>query len=198
MNCLSFRFAVRVLLLSVAFLAFGCRTPKINTAQRRPPTVGVPRGAGADGFNVVGGDGPGAWGDVGDSLLGGAGLGADGLAANERRWEGMAVYFGYNRATVGVSEQHKIESLAKHLLGNSQYYVIIEGHCDDRGSDEYNRALGERRALAVHDYLITLGVDAGRIKTLSYGEERPAVADAMSEDQHAKNRRAEFILGLGQ
>jgi len=185
---------VRIFCLATLIVfSFGCRTPKISKEQRGlPPTANVPT-APELGFDPVG---PGSWGTLDEPLEGA--LGTDGLPANERRWEGVAVYFGYNRATIGVSEQHKVESLGKHLLNNSNYYVIIEGHCDERGSDEYNRALGERRALAVHDYLVTLGVDANRIRTISYGEERPAVPDATTEEQHAKNRRAEFIIGVGQ
>ena len=72
---------------------------------------------------------------------------------------------------------------------------MIEGHCDDRGSDEYNRALSERRSLAVRDYLVTLGIAAERMHTVSYGEDRPAVADAVTEADHQLNRRAEFLIG---
>ena len=88
--------------------------------------------------------------------------------------------------------------MAKYLLENTQYHVIVEGHCDERGSDEYNRTLGERRALAVKDYLVNLGVGAERIETVSYGEEKPAVPDATTDSQHGKNRRAEFVIGIRQ
>lgn len=194
--------SVRVRVIQFSFLALlgvfitGC-IPKINPEERGlPPSARVPAAGEGDDFGLVG-PGTGPWGDVG-SAYGDGGLGPDGLAPNEARWEGVAVYFGYNRATIGISEQHKVEALGKHLIEHPGYYVVVEGHCDERGSDEYNRALGERRALAVHDYLVTLGIDANRIRTISYGEERPAVPDATSEEMHAKNRRAEFILGAGQ
>ena len=108
----------------------------------------------------------------------------------------MAVYFAYDRSTVGASERSKVETLADFLEEHPRYYVVIEGHCDERGSDEYNRALGERRALAVKEYLTTLGIAGDRIRTVSYGEERPAVPDATTEAKHALNRRAEFLLGV--
>ncbi|NLZ62585.1 MAG: OmpA family protein, partial [Lentisphaerae bacterium] len=66
---------------------------------------------------------------------------------------------------------------------------------DERGSDEYNRGLSERRALSVWEYLQTLGVAGDRMKTVSYGEDRPVVANATSESEHQQNRRAEFLLG---
>lgn len=183
--------------VAIAAFGFGCRTPKIDLDSRGVPLARVPRGVEDGSFNLA--QAPmGEWGDVGAPLDEIPGVGPDGLAANERRWEGVVVYFAYDRSTIGVSEQHKVETLAKHLLANPNYYVVIEGHCDVRGSDEYNRALGERRALAVHDYLITLGVAPTRIRTLSYGEERPAVPNATTEEQHARNRRAEFIIGVGR
>jgi peptidoglycan-associated lipoprotein len=71
--------------------------------------------------------------------------------------------------------------------------VVIEGHCDERGSREYNLALGERRALAVRAYLVGLGIDATRLQTKSYGEEQP-VAMGHDESSWSRNRRAEFVL----
>ena len=70
--------------------------------------------------------------------------------------------------------------------------MVIEGHCDSRGSDEYNRALGERRALAAKEYLLGKGVAESRIRTISYGEERPAV-QGDDEESRSKNRRDEFV-----
>lgn len=113
----------------------------------------------------------------------------------ERRWEGVVVYFAYDRSTIGSGERAKIETLADYMKERPNTYVIIEGHCDVRGSEEYNRALGERRALSVRDYLVSLGIRADRIQTVSYGEERPVIPNATTEAQHARNRRAEFIIG---
>ena len=71
--------------------------------------------------------------------------------------------------------------------------VLIEGHCDERGSDEYNLALGEKRARATRDYLVTLGIAANRLSVISYGEEKP-LEQGHSEEAWAKNRRAEFLI----
>ena len=103
------------------------------------------------------------------------------------------VYFAYDRSTIGTSERYKLNQVGKYLNENKMFGLIVEGHCDEKGSAEYNRALGERRAIAVRDYLKNLGVSETRIKTISYGEDRLAFK-ADTEIAHAKNRRAELIL----
>ncbi|HEY6168566.1 MAG TPA: OmpA family protein [Verrucomicrobiae bacterium] len=103
------------------------------------------------------------------------------------------VYFDFDRAAVKKSEQSKIETVAGHLKGNRSHMVQIEGHCDERGTEEYNRALGERRALAIREYLVRLGVDADRVHTITYGEDRPAVS-GHNDAAWSKNRRGEFVL----
>jgi peptidoglycan-associated lipoprotein len=103
------------------------------------------------------------------------------------------VYFEFDSAQVGESERAKVEAVAEYLRGNGSVGVIVEGHCDERGSNDYNLALGERRALAVRAYLVNLGIDAGRIQTRSFGEERPA-ALGHDEASWSQNRRAEFKL----
>ena len=90
---------------------------------------------------------------------------------------------------------------AKHTLLRKEYYmknntgdsVIIEGHCDERGTNEYNLALGERRAESAKKYLVNLGIDASRLETVSYGEERP-VDSGSNEAAWKKNRRAHFVI----
>ncbi|MDT8391487.1 MAG: OmpA family protein [Lentisphaeria bacterium] len=192
----SLRLFIATGLFAAALLQVGC-LPKIDTSGRTrsgTPTVPATGDNGGGVFELPKGggvDGPGGWETTTKPAGGGAGA-----AAKEKRWEGVVVYFGYDKSTVGVSEQYKVEALAKHLLSNPDYYVIVEGHCDNRGSDEYNRALGERRALAVKSFLVSLGVAEDRVRTVAYGEEKPAVPDAATETEHAKNRRAEFVLGI--
>ena len=82
---------------------------------------------------------------------------------------------------------------AAYLKKNPEYDVRIEGNCDERGTNEYNLALGERRAHAALDFLATLGVSEGRMSTISYGEERPLVSGS-GEDAWAKNRNDQFVL----
>ena len=103
------------------------------------------------------------------------------------------VLFAYDSAQVSSGERAKIEAVASHLKQNPSNAIILEGHCDERGSREYNLALGERRALAVRTYLIGLGIASDRTQTKSYGEENPA-APGHDEAAWSKNRRGEFVL----
>lgn len=101
------------------------------------------------------------------------------------------VYFDYNAFTLSAEARQAIARNATRLKANPTVKITVEGHCDERGSDEYNLALGERRALAVKGYLVALGVSENHVTTVSYGEERPAVA-GHDESAWAKNRRSEF------
>lgn len=103
------------------------------------------------------------------------------------------IYFAYESSVIGMSERQKLQQVAQYLKSNPGFGLIIEGNCDERGSEEYNRALGERRALAAKDCLVNLGIDAGRCKTISYGEDRPAVK-GNTEAAYAKNRRDDLVL----
>jgi len=114
-------------------------------------------------------------------------------AENREFFKANTVYFDFDRAAVKASERVRVEEVAAYLKGKPGHMVEIEGHCDERGTEEYNRALGERRALAVREYLVNLGIQAERIHTISYGEDRPAEIGS-NDSAWAKNRRGEFIL----
>lgn len=103
------------------------------------------------------------------------------------------VYFGFDKYNVTPGELPKIQNVANYLIGQNSASVLIEGHCDERGTPEYNRALSERRAISVRETLVTLGVSGDRIHTIPYGEDRP-VDTGTSEEAYARNRRAEFVL----
>ena len=96
-------------------------------------------------------------------------------------------------AVVRTSEKAKIAAVAEFLSSNPRTAIEVEGHCDERGTIEYNLALGERRANAAKRYIVRLGVDAGRLSTISYGEERPANSGS-NEAAWSENRRAEFVI----
>lgn len=117
----------------------------------------------------------------------------DGRVADREAFKNETVYFDLDRSVVKSSEVSKVETVAAHLKNNPAEAVQIEGHCDDRGPENYNLALGERRAQSVRELLVSLGVDANRILTISYGEAKPAVEGA-DESAWSKNRRGEFIL----
>jgi peptidoglycan-associated lipoprotein len=103
------------------------------------------------------------------------------------------VYFKYDDYTLTEDGKARLNALGDYLKANKGKSLQVQGHCDERGSTEYNLALGELRARSVREYLTTYGVEDNRVKTISFGEEKPA-AEGHSEDQWAQNRRADFVL----
>lgn len=108
-------------------------------------------------------------------------------------FESQNIYFSYDEYTLEQDARLILDKKADWLLANPSYALHISGHCDNRGTNEYNLALGERRANAARDYLVMLGVSGDRISTVSYGEERP-LDESNNEEAWARNRRAEFDL----
>ena len=107
----------------------------------------------------------------------------------------QTIYFDYDRYAIRADSKGALSGNAEAIKGNRDWgTVTVEGHCDERGSEEYNLALGERRANAVRRYLIDLGVDASRLRTVSFGEARPAVP-GHDENAWRYNRRSEFKGG---
>lgn len=110
-----------------------------------------------------------------------------------KEFENKSIYFDFDRADLTPEAQAVLKKKAEWLRNHASYSVLIQGHTDERGTDEYNLALGERRASSAKKFLEALGIPSGRISTISYGEERPA-DPAHNEDAWAKNRRDEFKL----
>ena len=102
---------------------------------------------------------------------------------------GSTVYFGYDESTLSAEAQATLDRQAAFLKANPTIRIVIEGHCDERGTREYNLALGDRRASAARDYLVAKGVNASRLTTISYGKERPAVGGS-NDTSYALNRRS--------
>lgn len=115
----------------------------------------------------------------------------DGLPSNGDRSIFSPIYFGYDSSSIQSDQIHICEKVADYLKKGGG--VILEGHGDERGSREYNLALGERRALAVRQYLIQLGINPSQIQTRSFGEEQPA-SEKHDETAWSKNRRVEFAI----
>ena len=103
------------------------------------------------------------------------------------------VYFGFDSTVVPQGELGKIDAVAQHLTAKTDRVVVVEGHCDERGSNEYNMSLGENRAIIIRNYLVQNGIAADRIQTRSYGEEKPAVMGS-DESAFSRNRRGEFAI----
>jgi peptidoglycan-associated lipoprotein len=122
----------------------------------------------------------------------------DEIAAVEDQPELQTIYFEYDRSDLRDEARRALRGNARYLQENPGWGMLtVEGHCDERGTEEYNIALGDRRAEAVKRYLVDLGIPPSRIRTVSFGESRPA---ARGEDEAAwsRNRRAEMNLGTQQ
>lgn len=108
---------------------------------------------------------------------------------------GEDIHFDFDRSAITPKAADILKSKAKTLSDNPEMEVTIEGHCDDRGTNEYNMALGDRRAQSARDFLVQLGIEGSRLNTVSFGEENPLIPDAKNESEHSKNRRAHFRTG---
>lgn len=102
------------------------------------------------------------------------------------------VYFDYDSFLLSEKSRASLANISQIFLQNRDLKAILAGHCDDRGSEMYNIALGEKRALSVKNYLANLGVEPDRLEVVSYGEEKPA-ASGLDENSRALNRRVEFM-----
>jgi peptidoglycan-associated lipoprotein len=113
---------------------------------------------------------------------------------DREKFKDDTIYFDFDSATIKASEESKLADVAKYFQGNEKFEgLIIEGNCDERGTEKYNLSLGERRALAAREYLHNLGVDDHRLKTVTYGASRP-LETGHNEEAWKKNRRDDFVL----
>ena len=115
------------------------------------------------------------------------------IEAGRSVFENEDIYFEFDSIRLTPEAQEILTQKAAWLRMNPGARVTIEGHCDDRGTNEYNLALGEGRAQSARDFLVDLGIDESRLKSLSYGEERP-LATGQDEETWARNRRAHFVI----
>jgi peptidoglycan-associated lipoprotein len=176
--------------ISCAALLTGCTTPDIFDGK--DGLVGTP-GKGPAGADIGNVDTkplvpPEPWAKTNEILPA-----ADLFGKYGTPWTEGVVYFDFDKSTVPETEYPKVNAVVKYLKDNAGTLVLVEGHCDDRGSDEYNRGLGERRANGIREYMIAAGITADRIQTISWGEEKPVVAGAQTDADHAKNRRGQFV-----
>ncbi len=157
------------------------------------PTLPAETPIGSSAGMGVGPGGPGGAGAAGGAAgAAGAAAGMAGGAAGASPLKD--VYFEYDRSTIPEDQKTTLTQDAAWLKANPAVKVTVEGHCDERGTAEYNLGLGERRARSVKDYLTAAGIAADRLATISYGKERPAV---LGHDENAWkwNRRAHFAVG---
>ncbi len=133
-------------------------------------------------------------GQGGTPAMSGEGLGAAGVLPGSRTDLGLLpIYFDFDKSLVRQDQIERLASNARYLKDNAKIKVRIEGNCDARGTNEYNLALGERRAMGAKKYLVNLGIADSRVSVLSYGEERP-VNLGNDESAWAENRRGDFVV----
>ena len=191
-----------IALFAVAFFVAACETASQtttdsagdSTASSSSSTASASgsSSSGSSGSSSTSSSGSSSSGSSSSSASSSAAAGTD-TAADKLASIGNTVYFSYDSAALDGNSQATLYRQAAFLNGNPSLTVTIEGHCDERGTREYNLALGERRAAAARDYLLAQGVDPARIKVISYGKERPAMAGS-NEESWAKNRRAATVL----
>ena len=163
-----------LLCATICAVAFtGCNTRRLNKSGE----------LGGDYINTAGGDGI-----YGKALPGRL---EDGTEYSKGEYE--AVNFDYDSSQITASERPKLDVVAEYMRKRPSGGLVVEGHSDERGSREYNLALGERRALAVRAYLIGLGIDGASMQTKSMGEENPVI-EGHDEQSWRENRRAEFLF----
>jgi peptidoglycan-associated lipoprotein len=183
------RFMAIPLMLAVALV--GCAKQPSTTTGASAPAPG-----GAIGVTMRS---PGGAQDASASARGDA-RGMSGAGVTRPSLEGFRpaadlsdIHFEFDRADVREADMPKLDAHAAWLKSNADHLVVIEGHCDERGTVEYNTALGDRRAKATKNYLVSRGVAGTRIAVISYGKERPTCTQP-GDDCWAKNRRAHFLV----
>jgi len=112
---------------------------------------------------------------------------------NAEQFKADSIHFAYDSSAVRSADKSKIAEVANYLKSNPQTAARVEGNCDERGTEEYNRSLGERRALAAREELVRLGIASDRVDTISYGEDKPAETGHTAAAWE-KNRRDDFVL----
>jgi peptidoglycan-associated lipoprotein len=184
-------FVLGVLLVSIAA---GCKKQPKNITSIPNRTITVGGGPTGGPLMPPGGtfdpNGPGSTGlgsEIGTPITGGT--------RDETTLDPQTIYFGFDRSAIDSSEQSKLDAVASFVKNDpTVLQIVVEGHCDERGTEEYNRSLGERRANAAREYLLQKhGLSSEKVTTASFGEDVPAVS-GNTEEAFAKNRRAEFVI----
>lgn len=181
------------LALAATLVATGCKHKPVGlTPLPNGPTP------------VVSTPGPGNPLGPGSQAMGSSGAGSteiptapldyfEGMIKDRTALAPYTIHFAFDSAVIRSSDQANLQAVAQQLAAHPDCKLLIEGNCDERGTEEYNRALGERRALAAREALANLGVDPSRIRTISYGKDNP-VDPGHNEAAWAKNRRDDFVL----
>ncbi len=194
MNSL-FRMPCYKYLFILAFTVAACAPSATPGPDPKPGATSEAGSPGSDGRTGEGARGAGRESDTGASSLKQLQEGKSPVTPASSPMKD--IYFDFDRYDLSADARTILRANADWLKNNSTARVEIEGHCDDRGTNEYNLALGAKRAQAAREYLATLGVAAGRLSTISYGEEIPVCKEA-TESCWSQNRRARFVILQGR
>jgi peptidoglycan-associated lipoprotein len=182
---------VLVLGVLLATLGAGCQRNPKNITNIPPREVVVRDGRmndPLDGGKRVGQD------DINARPIGELPPVRENSTQNREALRDHTIYFGFDLSAIKQTEQSKLDAVATYLKNTPNVQLLIEGHCDERGTEEYNRSLGERRAISAREYLLQKhGLSSERVTTTSFGEDKPATNEK-TEEAYAKNRRAEFVI----
>lgn len=189
MKSIRWKSLASILLVLIVFLLPGCQKKQISSEPYGTESAEARRMAEEEAMRTSGG--------IGEEDLQSAKEREERermmLSEERQAFENEDIYFQYDSAALTPEAQEILRQKAAWLQENPTARVTIEGHCDERGTNEYNLALGEARAQSTKNYLADLGVSASRIGTISYGEERP-LDPRSTEEAWAKNRRAHFVF----
>lgn len=174
--------------LGLAFNVSGCAKKK--TTGEEMGAVGEPK-PGEPGYEKIYEEGMAAKEESLEAQ--GAGMGKDEFLEGRTSAPLLPIYFDFDKSNIREDQRARIEKNAAFLAQNQAVKIRIEGNCDERGTNEYNMALGERRAISAKKYLVNLGVHGDRMHTISYGEEKPLLY-GHDEYSWAQNRRDDFAI----
>ena len=185
------------LVASMSLFSAGCAKQPVQSEEGAVETTDAGGGGAASaGSTADTGDTAGSYESINNSPDGGAtaGAGQSRAIVEGRTNEGLLpIYFDFDQFSVRDDQKARVEGNAAFLQANPNLAIVIEGNCDERGTNEYNVALGERRAQSAKKYLQNLGVDGGRLATVSYGEEKPLLY-GHDEYSWSQNRRDDFVI----
>ena len=179
---------------AATFLLAACETASTDSNEVVGSSSGSSSGSGAAASASSNTSTSNTSSDAGGTTSAGSAGGASSIGSIRTPDEllakvGSTVYFDYDKSSLTSEAQATLDRQAAFLKASPSFRIIIEGHCDERGTREYNLALGDRRASAVRDYLVAKGINASRLSTISYGKERPSVGGS-NETSYALNRRS--------
>jgi peptidoglycan-associated lipoprotein len=169
----------------------GQRTPQPGDTRAEPIGAGNPIDTGNTG---AGDKGVTAFDPTKGSGIAASSRNFDDMSQNREVFQNEIVYFDFDQSVIKSSETSKLDDIARRMKTEFQgKFLRIEGYCDERGTEEYNRALGDRRALSAREYLAKLGINPEDIQTISFGKDKPA-DPGHTAAAWTKNRRCEFVL----